>query len=388
MLTYPLAVAIAVAEKLVEKAPHIRSEQDLLEGMQYLAGGILATVHAAWATEKTHPSFIQGTGPFTKMGLDNPDTLYFGARINDDAEYIVTGTRGTTADLSFQVLSGNYTNANVPGSEIAFDDRELHIEDDGTFVATFGPGPADGRRNHFTLAPGSSQLVVREVYSDWSQQRGTIRIERADRIGVPVPPLTREETEKRFARAGKALVSRVKTWLQFPQWFYDNLPVNTMTAPRLTPGGLATQYSSVGHYDLADDEAMIITVPKSDAPYQGFQLGSLWYISLDYISHQTSLNNAQAQVDPDGMIRMVLSERNPGVTNWLEALGHPRGYLQFRWQRTSREFTAEDGPTVEVVKFDEVSAKLPFHEHNKITPEEFAARIAERQAAVADRMLG
>ncbi len=64
--------------------------------------------------------------------------------------------------------------------------------------------------------------MVREVYSDWSQQRGTIRIERADRIGVPVPPLTREETEKRFARAGKALVSRVKTWLQFPQWFYDN----------------------------------------------------------------------------------------------------------------------------------------------------------------------
>ena len=96
MLTDPLAEAIAEAEKLVESAPHIRSEQDLLEGMQYLAGGILATVHAAWATEKTHPSFIQGTGPFTKMGLDNPDTLYFGARINDDAEYIVTGTRGTT----------------------------------------------------------------------------------------------------------------------------------------------------------------------------------------------------------------------------------------------------------------------------------------------------
>ncbi len=388
MLTDPLAEAIAEAEKLVESAPHIRSEQDLLEGMQYLAGGILATVHAAWATEKTHPFFIQGTGPFTKMGLDNPDTLYWGARINDDAEYIVTGTRGTTADLSFQVLSGNYTNANVPGSEIAFDDRELHIEDDGTFVATFGPGPADGRRNHFTLASGSSQLVVREVYSDWNQKRGTIRIERADRIGVPIAPLTREETEKRFARAGKALVSRVKTWLQFPQWFYDNLPVNTITAPRLTPGGLATQYSSVGHYELADDEAMIITVPKSDAPYQGFQLGSLWYISLDYINHQTSLNNAQAQVDPDGMIRMVLSERNPGVTNWLEALGHPRGYLQFRWQRTSREYTPADGPTVEVVKFDEIPAALPFHEHNKITPEDFAARIAERQAAVADRMLG
>ncbi|SEM30541.1 hypothetical protein [Rhodococcus maanshanensis] len=388
MLTEPLAEAIAEAEKLVEAAPHIRSEQDLLEGYQYLAGGILATVHAAWATEKTHPTFIQGTGPYMKMGLDNPDTLYFGARINGDAEYVVTGKRGTTADLSFQVLSGNYTNSNVPGSVTAFDDRELHIEEDGSFVATFGPGPADGRINHFTLAPDSSQLVVREVYSDWSQQRGTIRIDRVDRIGVPGDALTREETAKRFTRAGKALVSRVKTWLQFPEWFYLKLPVNTMTEPRLTPGGLATQYSSVGHYELADDQAMIITVPKSDAPYQGFQLGSLWYISLDYTGHQTSLNNGQAQVDPDGMIRMVVSERNPGVTNWIETVGHPRGYLQFRWQRTSREYTPADGPTVEVVSLDEVASKLPFHEQNKITPEDWTARIAARQAAVANRMLG
>lgn len=387
-LTAPLREAIAEAEQLVAAAPHIRSEQDLLEGYQYLAGGILACVHAAWATEKTHPTFIAGTGPYTKMGLDNPDTLYFGARINDDAEYVVTGTRGTTCDLSFQVLSGNYTDSNVPGSDAAFDDRAIDIDADGNFEVRFGPEDPAGRRNYFTLAPGASQLVVREVYSDWSQRRGTVRIERADRMGVPYDALTPEETAKRFARAGKALVSRVKTWLQFPEWFYLKLPVNTMTEPRLTPGGLATQFSSVGHYDLAEDQAMIITVPKSDAPYQGFQLGSMWYISLDYTGHQTSLNNTQAQVDPDGMIRMVISERNPGVTNWIETVGHPRGILQFRWQRTSRDFTPADGPTVEVVGIDEIAAKLPYHEQNKITPEDWAARIAARQAAVANRMLG
>ncbi|NMM86082.1 hypothetical protein B2J88_17190 [Rhodococcus sp. SRB_17] len=388
MLTDPFAQAIAEAEKLIETAPHIRSEQDLLEGYEYLAGGILATMHAAWASEKTHPSFIQGTGPFTKMGLDNPDTLYFGARINDDKEYKVTGTRGTTADLSFQVLSGNYTNSNVPGSEIAFDDRKLEIKDDGTFVAWFGPGPADGRSNYFTLAPGSSQLVVREVYSDWSQQRGIIRIERTDAIGTAPAPLTPEETEKRFARAGKALVTRVKTWLQFPEWFYMKLPVNTMTEPRLTPGGLATQYSSVGHYELTDDQAMIITVPASDAPYLGFQLGSVWYISLDYINHQTSLNNGQAQVDPDGMVRMVVSEKNPGITNWIETVGHPRGILQFRWQRVSRELTPQDGPSVEIVDIADVEKHLPHFATNKITPEEWAARIALRQSAIDNRMLG
>ena len=393
-VTAPLRDAIAEAETLVRAAPHIRSEQDLLEGLQYLAGGVLACVHAAWATEKTHPNFISGTGPYTKMGLDNPDTLYFGARIDDDAEYVVTGTRGTTCDLSFQVLSGNYTDSNVPGSDAAFDDRAIDIAADGTFEVRFGPVGGEwaernaDRRNYFTVAPGASQLVVREVYSDWSQRRGTVRIERADRRGVPYAALTSEETAKRYARAGKALIGRVRTWLQFPEWFYLKLPVNTMTPPRLTPGGLATQFSSVGHYELADDQAMIVTVPASDAPYQGFQLGSMWYISLDYTGHQTSLNNTQAQVDPDGIIRMVIAERNPGITNWIETVGHPRGILQFRWQRTSREFTPDDGPTVAVVGIDEVAAALPFHDQNKITPADWADRIAARQAAVADRMLG
>lgn len=388
MLTDPLTSAITKVEKLVATAPHIRTEQDLIEGYRYLAGGIAACVHSAWAVEASHPTFVTGTGPYTKMGLDNPDTLYWGARIRDDAEYVVTGRRGTTCDLSFQVLAGNYTDAQVPGNVTAFDDRELHVADDGTFEARFGPGPADPGNNYFTLTPGSSQLVVREVYSDWSQRRGTLRIDRVDALGTPPPEPTHDDAAARYRRAGKALVSRVQTWLQFPQWFYLDLPVNTVTAPRPTPGGLATQYSSVGHFDLGDDEAMILTVPASDAPYQGFQLGSLWYISLDYVHHQTSLNNAQAQVDPDGMIRMVVSARNPGVANWVETLGRSRGFLQFRWQRLARELTAADSPTAEVVPFDDVPAALPFLDHNRVTPEQWSGRIAARQTAIADRMLG
>ena len=386
--TDSFAAAIAEAEKLIETAPHIRTEQDLLDGYQYLAGGILATLHTAWATEKGHPTFVTGTGPYTKMGLDNPDTLYFGARISDDAEYVVTGTRGTTADLSFQILNGSYTSAVVPGSVTAFDDRELTLADDGSFEVRFGPEPADDRPNYYTLPPGSAQLVVREVYSDWRQTRGTIRIERVDVRGSAPSPLTPEKVERRFSGAGRALVSRVQTWLKFPEWFYLNLPVNTMTEPRLTPGGLATQYSSAGHYELGPDQAMVITVPLADVPYQGFQLGSMWYISLDYVNHQTSLNATQAQVDPDGKIRLVVSERNPGVTNWIETLGHARGYLQFRWQRVDDPLTPADGPTVAVVEFDSLPKILPHYESNTISAADFRERIAARQAAVANRMLG
>ncbi|MGH3971331.1 MAG: hypothetical protein ACRDTV_25340, partial [Mycobacterium sp.] len=147
-------------------------------------------------------------------------------------------------------------------------------------------------------------------------------------------------------------------------------------------------YSSAGHFDLRPDQALVITLPVTDAPYLGFQLGSLWYISLDYINHQTSLNATQAQSDPDGMVRIVVADQNPGVTNWVETLGHRRGFLQFRWQRVSRALTEADGPGVELVNFDTVPASLPYYEHNKISDDGWRARIAQRQHQIATRMLG
>ncbi|ONM48932.1 hypothetical protein [Nocardia donostiensis] len=387
MLTEPFAEAIAAAEQIITDAPHIRTEQDLAEGYDYLAGSIRAAVQMAWAYDRDFPFFVQSTGPYTKMGLDNPDTLYFHSYLRPDAEYLVTGTRGTTRDLSFQVLNGNYSPTEVPESETAFDDRAIDIAPDGSFELRLGPGPA--ARNYVRLAPDSAMLAVREVYGDWSKERpGTLRIQRIDRAGDAPPAPTKEQMAKRYEVAGKILVSRLKTFLAFPEWFYLNLPVNTMTEPRATPGGLTTQFSSAGHYELDDAEAMIITVPKSDAPYQGFQLGSMWYLSLDYINHQTSLNADQSHVDPDGMIRLVVSERDPGLINWIERTGHARGYLQFRWQRLSREMKPEDGPTVEVVRVDELPDRLPYYEQSRITPEGWKARIAARQAAVAERMLG
>ena len=375
MYTQPLAEAITEAERLVAEASFIESEADLLEGLQYLAGCIAACVHVAFDYDRDHPFLHSGTGPFTKMGLDNPDTMYFGTRVVAGKEYVVTGKRGTTTDVSFQLLGGEYTDEGVPKSEAAFDDRELDIAADGTFEWRFTPDT-------------NAQLVIREVYNDWSAQRGTFAISRTDTAGTAPPPLTKELIERRYATAGKQLVQRVKTWLQFPKWFYDTLPVNTLTPPRLTPGGLATQYSSVGHYDLTPEQALILTLPVSDAPYVGFQLGSLWYISLDYINHQTSLNGTQAQADPDGKIRIVVSERNPGVTNWVETLGHRKGYLQFRWQRVSRELTEADGPTLELVDLDAVPGKLPYYEHNKISEDNWRDRITLRHRHISNRMVG
>jgi hypothetical protein len=392
LLTQSFADAVLEAEKIITAAPHIQTEQDLAEGLDYLAGSIRASLTLAWAYQRDFPFFVTSTGPYTKLGLDNPDTLYFHSYLRDDAEYVVTGRRGSTADLSFQVLGGDYSPVQVPDSLTAFDGRAIEIADDGTFELRFGPAITHPPRNYFALGEGSAMLIVREVYSDWAtEQRGMIAIRRADTAGAAPPAAEPSVLAKRYGVAGKILLSRLRTFLAFPEWFYLKLPANTLTEPRSTPGGLTTQFSSVGHYDLDDDQAMIVTVPAAGrdvAPYQGIQLGSRWYISLDYINHQTSLTADQARPDPDGRFRFVISERDPGVANWLERIGHRKGYVQLRWQRLSRDLLPEDGPQAEVVSVAELERRLPFYGGAGITHREYTERIAARQAAVARRMQG
>jgi hypothetical protein len=375
--------AIAEAEELIAHPPFEVSEQDLAEGYDYLAGSIRSSLQMAFDYDLEHPVLINPTHQYARQGLDNPDAVYFNAYLDPAGSYLVTGTRGTTADLSFQVMDGTYSDEGAPGTVAAFDDRELDIAEDGTFEWRFGP--------ELGLAKGST-LIVREVYDDWNtEQRGTLRIQRLDTAGRARGPLTTERVAKRYSVAAKMLVGRLKTWFAFPEWFTYQEPVNTLTVPKATPGGLASQFSSIGHYDLGDGDghgdAMIVTVPVADCAYQAIQIGSRWYISTDYEHHQTSLTRAQSQVDPDGMLRYVVSERNPGVANWLELCGHPQGVMMLRWQRLSRELTAEDGPRVEVVPFESLADALPYWKESQVTSKHYAARIEARQVGIARRMI-
>ena len=68
--------------------------------------------------------------------------------------------------------------------------------------------------------------------------------------------------------------------------------------------------------------------------------------------HQTSLTADQAHVTSDGLIHLVVSERDPGPANWDETQGRREGAMQFRWPRVGEPFTPELGPSVKVVPFE------------------------------------
>ena len=378
-LTKVLSDAIAEAEELVANAPFIKTEADRLEGYDYLAGRIRMALQTAFDYDLEQPLFVNPTHQFSRQGLDNPDAVYLNAYLREGVEYVVRGRRGTSADLSFQVMGGAYTADSAATSLMALDDRELAIADDGTFEF------------RYVAEPGAKTMIVREVFNDWDhEERGTLTIERPDTLGRPRRPLTHELLAKKYDVAARSLVGSIQTWFAFPQFFQYKEPVNTLTVPKTTPGGLSSQFSSIGHYELAEDEAMIVSVPRcEDCSYQAIQIGSDWYASTDYETHQTSLTKAQAFSDDDGVMRFVISERPPlggaPIANWLETTGHRTGPIMLRWQRLERDLTEADGPSVQVVPVADVPGLLP--QLTPLTDEEYAARIIARQRAVARRMI-
>ncbi|WP_183094916.1 hypothetical protein [Nocardioides stalactiti] len=378
-VTKALSDAIAEAEELIANAPFIKSEADRIEGYDYLSGRIRMAMQNAFDYDLDQPLFVNPTHQFSKQGLDNPDAIYLNAYLREGVEYVIRGRRGTSADLSFQVMGGAYTATSAATSMLAFDDRELDIAEDGTFEF------------RYTAEPGAKTLIVREVFNDWdNEERGTLTIERPDTRGRARKPLTRELIAKKYDVAARSLVGSIQTWFAFPQFFQYKEPVNTLTVPKSTPGGLASQFSSIGHYELAEDEAMIVSVPRcDDCAYQAIQIGSDWYASTDYETHQTSLTKAQAVADDDGVMRFIISERPPidgaPTANWLETTGHPTGPIMLRWQRLERDLSEADGPTVQVVKLADVPSLLP--SATALTDEQYGARIAARQRAVARRMI-
>ena len=58
-----------------------------------------------------------------------------------------------------------------------------------------------------------------------------------------------------------------------------------------------------------------------------------WLQPLDIIDRVTSLNESQAHVDDDGLVRFVLAHRDPGIQNWLDTSGRPQGLCSGRWVR-------------------------------------------------------
>jgi hypothetical protein len=380
--------SIAAARVTIDTSPFVRDDADRTLGRQFLRTVVNWSLAVALNLDPEHPMMQLLPDPETRLGFNNPDNLYYVARVTDTGTYRISGQRGTSIGLmvlALQELPGNGDGSGVTTAFLTGDDLELDAN--GSYSITLGvERPAVG--NWLPLAPGTDNLLVRFTFQDWTRERpGSIAIERLDVADLGRARMTRDDD-------AAAVLDDAARSIELQAQFYRDqgllvtaLPANTMIPPRQARGeGVhAAQWNSSGPFDLADDEALVVTI--KDAPhsrYHDTMVADPWLNTLEFVEHQAGLNRAQARVDADGFLRYVVSAHDPGVPNWLDTTGQRHGILFSRWQDVRGGLTAEHAPVTQVLKLAELRNALP-DETPPVSRTARARQLADRERQVRER---
>lgn len=86
------------------------TERELAEGLRVVARVSSLCAQMTVEADPERPSFFDMCSDNRMVGGPNPDGNYYLAMIRGDRRYRITGTRGTSAYLGFQILAGTGLN--------------------------------------------------------------------------------------------------------------------------------------------------------------------------------------------------------------------------------------------------------------------------------------
>ena len=347
---------------LMQATDFYGNDQEKAEAYRGVLYSLVGAIKSGALLEHRQPRFAKSIDWTSKSGMDNPDNNYFVALIDDDAEYRISGTRGTTKNLIFQLVIGQpgVRDAGTSTNVSLLNDTEMHFEADGSYEIYVGPDNSSNHNNWLKTAPGAEALLVRFSHSDWStEQVGELDIELIGEEGISAPPLSTQAMAEKLRNTAVHLYDRNATWLAYSKMILDMMPANTIAKARSTKGGLVGQYSSLGNWDFGDDQAMIISVAPANSSYQSIVLSNLWFVSLDYESRTSSFTLDQAHKSNDGLYHFVISHKNPGIQNWLDTESHQRGLINLRWQGMNGPLLDHQQPSARMVPFKQLAKELP-----------------------------
>ena len=212
------------------------------------------------------------------------------------------------------------------------DGNALTVGADGTFEVVISQKQQTG--NWLAVSEDSESLLIRQTFRHRDQETpAEITIERLDRHAAPEPL----ELMTAIAHFEKATAFYRNTTRMFADWSQkisqhpNTLPLWDQAFCQMVGGDPNILYYH-GHFKLNNEEAMVITLPSIPACQTwNIQVDNYWMESLDYRYHRVCLNQAQASVNSNGSVTLVLTSTDPGCTNWISTAGHSEGTLCFRW---------------------------------------------------------
>jgi hypothetical protein len=322
----------------------------------------------------------------SRLLYDNPDTIYRFIPVNKTAEYVITGRfyNEIPADTTFSVLEGSSGKTSTILSL-----KDIDVSDDGSFVITVSGDPAaPGEKNHLQLTSSSTLVAVRNTLGDWNAEEPMdLAVHKVSgppnslfaQLGgflffgsvvndnpllaklvslVPPLPIADAPIVRGTLTALLMVIRGANQEAKYmalattdPDTGMPRQP-NTMTQPASNAEFLANQLQSNGYFQLADDEALVLTIDPGNAKFVSIPVYNDWTITDDYWNEQTSLNSDQAVKNDDGTYTVVISPTDPLVANWISTGGLNQGIISMRFQNLDTDDPAQPGVQAEVVKLD------------------------------------
>jgi len=355
-------------------------DRERAEGFRWLGRLVVHALRTELeAGDPRHPRFVRYETPDNQWGGPNPDNTYLRAIIDPALGYRVhADVRGVR-----QAILSLHEGDMQLGQLGVYSERSLADLDapDGRLELVVSPEPSKG--NWMPSHPKARLLTVRVFQADWAGDAAPVfHIERIGGEGVPRPPLSPADLAGGLDRAATWVEASAGFWNRYTQGAWARAAVNVAGPARSTPGGADhIRYGQCLWRLDAPDAALLLECDVPDADYWGFTLHTLgWLESGDFGERCTSVNHAQAHVDDDGRVRVVVAHRDPGTPNWIDSEGRREGMLVYRWVWAR----SAPVPTSRVVAIDELPSLLPAT-HPRIDPAERRRRLTRRLEAATER---
>jgi hypothetical protein len=307
-------------------------------------------------TEHADPLFPEIYRPcdeVVKYGGDDPDKYLQKCALSGAHRYRIRGRRGTVQSVSFLTQGSSYGDGGTMKATGFLDTDSLQVDGDGRFEIAVSVEEQPG--NWLPMQAETQALLIRQTFGDRSKEQiAELEIECLDAPGTK-PPLDPADFEQGLAAAAGFLDGTVDLfcgWSARYQQHVNTLPQEDPALCARVGGDPAIRYYNA-YWALEPGEALLVEI--EDIPpcrAWSFQVCNYWMESLDYRYHRTNVNKDTARIGPDGRVRIVVSETDPGHPNWITTAGHRNGTMLFRLTGAERGVQ----PSTRVVPVDSIAS--------------------------------
>lgn len=327
-------------ERYLSAEWYIMSPDDISAGHRLLMHVLEQAITLQFEADPERPRFHKIVTPSRKANGDNSDCVYFQATIRGDRAYRVRGNLLDSPYTSFTVeAGGGGAGAYSARTAGVLNDRDMHVESDGSFEIVIGGSARD--RNWLPLPDDACTITTRHYFEHAESVAARqdfvlpLTIEPIDPPGPPAPwsDASIAAGIDRVTRSVRGLsVERDKPGTNLPSWV--SITPNVFPAPEL-PGDMAfaafDAAYSMGRYQLGPDEALVITGRWPDCAFGNLCIWNRFTQTGDYVNRSVSRNRANTTLEADGSFRIVVAHRDPGMPNWIDTEGRPTGSLFWRF---------------------------------------------------------